>query len=175
MSEEKIQKESHFKDFVDVHHIFDEAERLPGRDGTPGKGMKAREAMDSAECWWNIKGRFSMPDYGKQAAQMVVKSGVMMGLPWQDLDKQEKLRIVMHWYVHIGIETIIDARSTSDDSHAQGKKTGDLRKEGTAVLPILSTDSTHTPVNDKIESETWAEGYAEIEAENKPKVIIDDQ
>lgn len=84
---DRIQTETHFKDLIDAKHLVDDHDRLPGADGTPGTGLKFNEALMLAQSWWDTKGRMMMPDYGKAPEQQVMKSGVMMGLPWFNLSR----------------------------------------------------------------------------------------
>lgn len=162
----------HFSDFIDAPHLFGDLDRLPGRDGSPGKGLKVSEAVPLAEVWWERKGRFSMPDFGKPPEKLVVKSGIMRGLPWANLDRQEKLRVLAQWYANIGVHTIIEGRSTSQDGDA--KNLDGIREQAREILPILDTDCTHKRTaigdNDTLERETWRDGYDEIKREEQALV-----
>lgn len=164
-----IQKETHFTDLIDTQHMVDDEERLPGRDGTPGTGMKLSEAVLLAQSWWDTKARMMMPDFGKPAEQQVIKSGIMMGLPWFNLGRQEMLRVVSQWYANVGVNLIIDGRSTSDDTHAN-KNIADLRDDGAGIMPILSDEGTHAKTSPTTEVEEWTEGYKEIE--NEERIIV---
>ena len=141
----------HFKDLIDTPHLIDGAERLPGSDGTPGAGLKLSEAVPLAEMWWEQNGRFHMPDYGKDPHEIVARSGVLMGLPWFNLDKQEMLRVLSQWYANVGVHTIIEGKSTSQDS-SKVKTMGDLRETAKGILPILNTDGTHSETSSAIEA-----------------------
>lgn len=158
----------HFSDFIDTPHLFGDLDRLPGRNGEPGKGLKVSEAVPLAEVWWETKARFSMPDYGKPPEKLVVKSGIMRGLPWFNLDKQEKLRILAQWYANVAVHTIIEGKSSSQDGEA--KNLDGIREQAREILPILDTDCTHKRTaigdNDTLERETWREGYEEIKRED---------
>lgn len=166
MSDNRIQTETHFEDFIDVHKIADEKDRLPGPDGTPGTGMKFSEAVILAQSWWDTKARMMMPDFGKPAEQQVLKSGVMMGLPWFNLSKQEMLRVVAQWYANVGVHTIIQAKSTSQDGDGK-KNLAEIRKESAGILPVLSDEGTHSKVAPNAEDQTWAKEYEQIDLEDK--------
>lgn len=155
----------HFRDLIDTPALFDEKDRLPGKDGEPGKGLKISEAVPLAETWWE-KHRFEMPDYGKNSEHQVIKSGIMMGLPWMNLTKQEMLRVLAQWYAHVGVNMIIVGLGTSEDS---GIKTNiaDLKKEQSKVLPVLDKECTHATVKEGQEEETWGEEYDQIEKEDQ--------
>lgn len=170
----RIQTETHFRDLIDTKFIIDENERLPGADGAPGKGLKISEAVPLAEHWWDLTGRFSMPDFGKDPHEQIVKSGIMMGLPWFNLDKQERLRVLAQWYAHIGVHRIIGDKSSSGDDSAV-KVMDAVREAAAEILPVLDTKSTHDPTakgdNDAKEREAWGLDYEKIEKEDK--VLID--
>ncbi len=171
MTDNRIQTETHFTDLIDTKHIIDEKDRLPGRDGTPGTGMLIKEAAGVAQIWWDTKGRLMMPDFGKDPHEQVVRSGIMMGLPWYNLDKQEMLRVIAQWYANIGVNTIIDGRSTSDDNHVK-KNIAETREDNAGILPILSDAGTHKKTSIDDEDVEWADGYEQIELEDK---ILDEQ
>ena len=168
MDQDDIQKNPHFKDLIDTKHLFNDEDRLPGRDGTPGAGMKVSEAVPLAEHWWNTSGRHQMPDYGKDPHQCLIKSGVYMGLEWMRLSKKEMLRVIAHWYSHIGVHTIIDGKSTSQDGDE--KVLDDIRTDAKEILPVLGSDGTHRETargfDDSREVDTWQQGYDQIEAED---------
>jgi len=166
MSDDQIQTETHFKDFIDAKHLMDDKDRLPGPDGTPGTGMKFSEAIILAQSWWDTKARMMMPDFGKPAEKQVLKSGVMMGLPWFNLSKQEMLRVVAQWYANVGVHTIIQGKSTSQDGDGK-KNLNDLRKEGADILPVLSDEGTHSKIDPITEDQTWAKEYEQIDLEDK--------
>jgi hypothetical protein len=161
----RIQTETHFKDLINIKHLVNDDDRLPGRDGTPGTGLKMAEAMMLAQCWWDTKARKMMPDFGKHPYEQVVKSGIMMGLPWFDLNKQEMLRVVAQWYANIGIHRIIEGRSTSDDNHVK-KNMAAIRKDGSNVFQVLSDEGTHAKTNPEDEEKIWSELYKKQDHEN---------
>lgn len=171
---DQIQTKTHFKDLIDTKFLIDENERLPGADGTPGKGMKIGEAVPLAEHWWDTKSRFSMPDYGKDPHEQIVKSGIMMGLPWFNLGKQERLRVLAQWYAHVGVHQILGDKSTSGDDSAV-KVMDAVREAAADILPVLDTKSTHDPTakgdDDHKEMDEWGEDYEEIEKEDR--MLID--
>ena len=163
---DKIQTETHFKDFIDLKHLANEADRLPGPDGTPGAGMKFSEAIQLAQHWYDTKARFMMPDFGKDPHQQVIKSGVMMGLPWYNLSKQEMLRVVAQWYANVGVHTIIQGKSTSQDGDGN-KKLDALRKESADIMPVLSDKGTHSKTDPSVEEKVWEKEYEQIDLEDK--------
>lgn len=71
-------------------------------------GMKASEALDHAGKWWDASGRFLMKNHDAKAEAEKVSldpdndnflpSGIVNGLPWDELDKREKLTITKHWH-----------------------------------------------------------------------------
>lgn len=78
-------------------------------------GMKVGEAMDRAMMWWENKGRplvkdknlaSDNPGFGSftpnpqsdEEADNWFPSGIMAGLPWVDLTREEKLRVVAAWH-----------------------------------------------------------------------------
>ena len=159
---------THFTDLIDSHHLLDDAkDRLPGRDGTPGKGLKISEAIPLAEIWWE-KNRLNMPDFGKPPEQIVTRSGVLMGLPWIKLNRQEMLRVIAQWYAHVGINLIIDGKSTSQDN-AKADTFDKVREDGKKVFSVLDDSGTHNKTNPDLEVEAWKDGYDAIEAEEKAK------
>jgi len=161
---DKIQKSTHFKDLIDTKHIIAENDRLPGPDGTPGAGLKVIEAVPLAELWWDRQGRLSMPDFGKDPHEQVIRSGVMMGLPWFNLDKQERLRVLAQWYVHIGIPTMLEDRSTSDDGNSVDM-IDTIRETNKEIFDVLDTECTHSTVTDAVEQQEWKEDYEALERE----------
>lgn len=162
---------THFQDIITEKHLMDDNDRLPGRDGSPGTGLKFNEAIMLAQSWWDVKGRLMMPDYGKPPEQQVMKSGVMMGYPFHSLTRQEMMRVVAQWYVNIGIYQIVEGRSTSDDTDLE-KKMGDIREESKDILPVLSDEMTHKKTDPNLEKEVWADEYEQIE---KDDMLVDTQ
>lgn len=80
-------------------------------------GMKVGEAMNRAMLWWESTGRALVkdknfgsdnPGFGAftpnpsndEQADNYFPSGIMAGLPWADLTREEKLRIVKTWHHH---------------------------------------------------------------------------
>jgi hypothetical protein len=149
-----IQLSPHFQDFIDARPLISD-ERLPGRDGTPGAGMKLGEVIDLAETWW-FRSRFAMPDFGKPVEKLVVKSGVMRGAPWSDLTHKEKLRVLANWYAHVGIFSVIEGKGTSRDGE-DAENLDKLRGHQTKVLPVLGTQETHARVSEADEDAVWGE------------------
>lgn len=165
MTDNIIQKETHFTDLISTEHLINDADRLPGRDGTPGTGMKISEAALLAQSWWDTKARKMMPDFGKDPHEQVIKSGIMMGLPWFNLDKQEMLRVVAQWYANVGVHMIIEGRSSSDDSHMKKDLSG-LRDDSAEVLPVLSSEGTHEKTSVEKELKIWEKEYEQIDLED---------
>lgn len=166
---EPILIKPHFADLIDTPHLLADNERLPGRNGEMGKGLKVKEAIQNVEVWWDTKARFMMPDYGKDPHEQVIRSGVMMGLPWFNLNKQEMLRVLAQWYAHVGVHLIIEGKSTSQDGEVAVMD--DLREDGKDMFEVLNTESTHekTALGDDDSKETteWKEEYEQLEAEEK--------
>lgn len=157
----------HFADFIDVPHLFNDQDRLPGPNGEPGVGLNLREAVFFAEYWWEKAARFSMPDFGKPDEKQVIKSGVLMGLPWQNLARDEKLRVLAQWYAHVGVHTIIEAKSTSQDGDVVPMQKA--KEKSGKVFDALekAAKATHRPTSDDLEMKVWEKGYEEIEADGK--------
>lgn len=71
-------------------------------------GMKASEALSKAEKWWMGTGRRLMKNHDAKAEAEKVSldpdsdnflpSGIVNGLPWDELTKREKLTITKHWH-----------------------------------------------------------------------------
>jgi hypothetical protein len=65
--------------------------------GRTSAGLPVREAVALAACWWQDIGRqlanpeLKDPDLG-------VPSGIMRGLPWDELTRDERLRVVKAWH-----------------------------------------------------------------------------
>lgn len=165
-----IQTKTHFHDLIDTPHLIDANDKLPGPQGEPGEGLTVREAIPLCELWWNGKGRYSMPDFGKKPDEMQVRSGIMMGLEWQYLDKQEMLWVLAQWYAHVAVPMILQGLGTSQDKQLVDV-IDDIREKGKEVFDVLDTSSTHDPtargLNDKKETDEWEKEYEEIERENK--------
>lgn len=166
MSDDDIQLETHFKDLIKANYLFDENERLPGPDGTPGQGLTFREAVPLAQHWWDTKARFMCPDYGKPSHALVIRSGIMMGLPWNELDQKECLRVLANWYANIGVHSILEQRSSSDDAD-KDTNIAQLREKSAEIMPVLSSESTHKKVTDDMEAEVWKDEYKQMELEDK--------
>lgn len=93
------------KGFEDLADILDPATgRLFGRFGTVG--MTIEDAKRAAELWWDDKGRKMMPDAQRDDAYLNnygMKSGILLGRPWDDLNRGEKIQIVKIWHKEIGV------------------------------------------------------------------------
>lgn len=158
-----IQTETHFTDLIDTPHLFNDKDRLPDGDGNVGKGMKLEQAVRNSEIWWDTVARYLCPDYGKDPHTQVVRSGILMGLPWDNLDKQEKLRVLAQWYAHVGVHLIL---AQMDSGKIPSSNIDELRMQGVKMFSVLGNEGTHAPVNPEVEEEVWKEGYDEIAAEN---------
>lgn len=166
MSNDIIQS-THFRDLISTDHLINENERLPGPNGEPGTGLKISEAVVLAGAWWE-KQRKQMPGFGKENAEVLVKSSVYMGRPWHELTKQEMLRVLSQWYAHVGINLIIVGKSTSQDGDI--KNMGTIRDDAKNVFDVLDTESTHQTTaigdDDHREVEEWGEEYERLERED---------
>lgn len=99
-------------DFVDIT-----SGRMKSPDGI--KGMKFTEAAVWAADWWQRTARFSMPDYVPRRGDEYLnnygmKSGILLGLPWENLEKNERLQVIKTWWDQVGVKT-----------HGLGMKAGD--------------------------------------------------
>lgn len=68
-------------------------------------GMTIEEATKRAWVWWEKTARFQMPDYGKSERYLNgygMKSGVLLGRPWHELNRGEMIHVVKQWHTHIG-------------------------------------------------------------------------
>lgn len=71
-----------------------------------GQGMKIEEAAKSAELWWEKTGRAGMADADKGDDYLNdwgTKSGIMNGLPWDQLNRGEKIQVVKIWHTYVGL------------------------------------------------------------------------
>lgn len=92
--------------------------RMITRDGI--KGMMFKEAAVWAADWWQRKARSMMPDYiprkgGDYLEEFGTKSGILLGLPWEQLNKEERVRIIILWWEKVGIKTHGLGLGTSQD------------------------------------------------------------
>lgn len=92
-------------------------------DIMPGSGMSVREAINKARIWWETLGRHELskqlnkqsnveevgrvvkPGTGRSpgftvagSREVVVPSGILQGLPWDQLTKQEQTNVVRQWH-----------------------------------------------------------------------------
>jgi hypothetical protein len=98
-----ISKDVDIAEFVDI-----DTGRMKVPDGHTG--MKFSEAAVWASGWWEHKARRAMPDYIPRKGedylnQHGIKSGILLGLPWGDLSKNEKLNVIRAWWNDIGFKT----------------------------------------------------------------------
>ncbi len=95
------------KGFEDLADILDPATgRLFGRYGAVG--MTIEDATKLARAWWDETGRKAMPDAQKDDAYLNnygMKSGILLGRAWDELNRGEKIRIVKVWHHEIGVLT----------------------------------------------------------------------
>ncbi|HKY45619.1 MAG TPA: hypothetical protein VJM50_21195 [Pyrinomonadaceae bacterium] len=67
-------------------------------------GMKVTEALHRAEQWWQAKGRFLIKKHDSETASLdpenanFIPSGIVNGLPWDELTKREKLHITKAYH-----------------------------------------------------------------------------
>ena len=85
----------------------------PMQERFPSTGMTVGEAISRASRWWGVTGRHLV----KQASSTVqegrrvrsgfvmrgedvpeIRSGILMGLPWDRLDRLEQGNVVQHWH-----------------------------------------------------------------------------
>ena len=73
---------------------------LLDRDSRLDTGMTVAEAIRRASAWWDAHGRHSMRDQVARAAddEGFVPSGILQGMAWDYLTRDEKLRIVKVWH-----------------------------------------------------------------------------
>jgi len=148
----------HFRDLITPESVIADNDRLPGADGTPGTGMKVREALSLSELWWDKIGRFQMPDFGKRPEEIVVKSAIMNGLEYARLDREERIRVLAQWYAHIGIKTIVEGRGTSQDK-AKADRFDKVRDDSEKIFDVLGNKGTHTETSNDGEETTWKKEY----------------
>lgn len=93
------------KGFEELADILDPATgRLYGKFGAVG--MTIEDAKRAAALWWDEKGRKMMPDAQKgddYLNSFGMKSGILLGRAWDDLNLGEKIQIVKHWHAEIGV------------------------------------------------------------------------
>ena len=93
------------KGYEELRDVLDPVTgRMIGRYGITG--MTIEEAAKNAEFWWDQKARYHMPDYKKDDDYMNaygMKSGVLRGLPWNFLNRGERIAVIKQWHTHIGI------------------------------------------------------------------------
>ena len=71
-------------------------------------GMKVQEAITLTQRWWNGTGRHLMKKDGPKGESQAVTldpgddnfipSGILNGVPWDELSQRERLTIVKHWH-----------------------------------------------------------------------------
>lgn len=93
------------KGYEELRDVLDPVTgRMIGRFGI--MGMTIEEASRHAAVWWDKTGRVAMPDYNKSDEYLNaygMKSGIFLGLPWAELNRGERIRIVKVWHHEIGI------------------------------------------------------------------------
>lgn len=70
---------------------------LRGADERLDSGMKVGEAIERARLWWTALGA-SQIARSRFATDKDIPSGILHGLPWDRLTREEKLRIVKVWH-----------------------------------------------------------------------------
>lgn len=103
------------KEKTTIHDLVDEPV-IGGndKDARLSSGMTAEEATNRAMAWWELKGREIMRQQrlhgSKNAGAFNVKdpdnpnfipSGIIAGKMWNDLTREEKMRIVYLWHHHV--------------------------------------------------------------------------
>lgn len=91
-------------------HIPD---RLPDRMRS---GITAREAMSRAAKWWDTVGMLHVKrsaNFDIHAGDIVVKSRILLGQPWDSLNKRERFQVIRCWHDTFAAQqkgTLIDER-----------------------------------------------------------------
>ena len=85
----------------------------PMQERFPSTGMKVGEAISRAARWWGITGRHlvhqgsNVVEVGRKVRNGFVmrgenvpeiRSGILMGRPWDRLDRLEQSNVVQHWH-----------------------------------------------------------------------------
>jgi hypothetical protein len=85
----------------------------PMQERFPSTGMMICEAISRASRWWDITGRHlvkqdsNVVEVGRKVRKGFVmrgenipeiRSGILMGLPWDRLDRLEQSSVVQHWH-----------------------------------------------------------------------------
>ena len=113
---------------IDTGFMLAPATYFVGLDGKPMKRptrLKLNEAMGHAARWWNATGSKAMPDRPKvkgdeYLSQYGVASGVLLGYPWEDLAKEEKLNVLRAWWLNIGALQFLGAPDASTEGQQKG-------------------------------------------------------
>jgi hypothetical protein len=97
---------------------------LMSLDGAPLKrlaGLTLKEAMIEAAKWWEKTARYAMPDQRKTKgldgqdylSEYGVASGLLLGYPWENLTKEERLKVLWAWWQNVGVPRFIGGLGTS--------------------------------------------------------------
>jgi hypothetical protein len=85
----------------------------PMQERFPSTGMMVGEAISRASRWWDVTGRHlvkqdsNVVEVGRKVRKGFVmrgedvpeiRSGILMGLPWDRLDRLEQGSVVQHWH-----------------------------------------------------------------------------
>lgn len=141
MTELTFQKQAVANDTVDITEFVDvntgkmlipSAGLVASLDGKPmmrPSDMTLREAMSEAARWWDKVARFAMPDQRKTKgiagqdylSQYGVASNILLGYPWENLDREEKLKVLRSWWQNVGVRKFVGGLGTSQiDGHNGG-------------------------------------------------------
>lgn len=115
----EFQKNPFQQDRIDITELCDihsgrmlvpmKIKLISGVDGAEIKKesrLKLNEAFPLAAHWWQKEARFAMPDQGKADEYLQkygVASGLLLGLEWEQLAKEEKLKVLRAWWLNIGV------------------------------------------------------------------------
>lgn len=123
-------KQVDITEFVDVNsgNMLAPATYFLGLDGKPMKrptGLKLNEAMSHAARWWNSTGSKAMPDRPKvkgdeYLSNYGVASGILLGYPWEDLARDEKLNVLRSWWLNIGALQFLGAPDSTTEGQSKG-------------------------------------------------------
>lgn len=92
---------------IDIEEFVDlSTGRMKAPEGVTG--MTLKEAAIYAADWWERKARFLMPDYVKRRGNDYIekfgtRSGILLGLEWERLEKDEKLKVIRQWWDKVGV------------------------------------------------------------------------
>ena len=92
-------------------------DRLDGPGGEAQTGPTVQEVTPYATKWWNGVGRnmVAMSTSRDSVEAGGVPSGILRGLPFEDLQRDECVTVILTWYQHIGYPTMIDTLTPPDE------------------------------------------------------------